>query len=158
MLKHRGKGKNMINIKVNEEEYKIEFSFEAAENKDIVQKMFNIRSGAYFVKNAPTSNGEAETVINGTSDMVADIASICTSAFYAGMLENNPVSAKEAKSIMKEYMKANKLNFFTLYKQLGECMEDDGFFELSGITAMIQAMSKPVSKKIANKKQIASEQ
>ena len=148
----------MINIKVNEEEYKIEFGFEAAENKDIVQKMFNIRSGAYFVKNAQVSNGEAEAVINGTSDMVADIASICTSAFYAGMLEHNPVSAEEAKSIMKEYMRANKLNFFTLYKQLGECMEDDGFFELSGITAMIREMSKPVSKKTANKKQIASEQ
>lgn len=148
----------MINIKVNEEEYKIEFGFEAAENKDIVQKMFNIRSGAYFVKNAQVSNGEAEAVIKGTSDMVADIASVCTSAFYAGMLEHNPVSAEEAKSIMKEYMRANKLNFFTLYKQLGECMEDDGFFELSGITAMIQEMSKPVSKKTANKKQIVSEQ
>jgi hypothetical protein len=44
-----GKGKNMMNINVNEKEYKVEFSFGAAECKEIVQKMFSVVNGSYLL-------------------------------------------------------------------------------------------------------------
>ena len=39
-------------ITVNGSEYKLEFSFEAVEHKELVKKMFDIVSGAIFVKSA----------------------------------------------------------------------------------------------------------
>ena len=39
-------------ITVDNKEYKLVFLYEAAEYKDFVQKMFNVRSGAYLVSEA----------------------------------------------------------------------------------------------------------
>ena len=132
----------MKSIIVNEKEYKLEFTFEAAEYKELVQKMFNIVTGAYLVR----GNNAAESIIDGASEMVADIPHICITAFYAGLLENNPVTVEEAKTLMKEYMKANKLSFKGLFDELKMCMEDDGFFELSGLTEMINEMNVSAEK------------
>ena len=144
----------MITIKANENEYKIEYGFAAAENKDIVQKMFNIASGVYFTK-AQSASNEMSMYLIGTSELVGDIAGICKSAFYVGFLENNPVSPEESNSIMKIYMKENNLNFLTLYQQIRQCMEDDGFFELSGINAMLSEISASVKKSTAKKKVVS---
>ena len=72
--------------------------------------------------------------------MVADIPRICRIAFYAGLLENHDVSMDEAKDIMKQYMKENKISFYRLFEDLKKWMEDDGFFDLSGLNEMIQQM------------------
>ena len=49
----------MLNLKIGEKEYKLEYSFEAAEYKEVVQKMFNIVSGAYYVlKNGADADDE----------------------------------------------------------------------------------------------------
>lgn len=137
----------MKNITVNGQEYKIEFSFEAAEHKQIVQMMFNILSGAYILRNGKDSDKVATAMINGVSEMVADIPHIAKTAFYAGLLENNPVSAQDASVLMKQYMKDNKLSFNGLYEELKQCMEDDGFFDLSGLTEMIQKMNESAEEK-----------
>lgn len=146
-------------ITVNGTEYKIEFSFEAAEHKDLVQKMFNVVSGVYFVKHTGMDIDEkgfvdnndnkmkmAGAVVDGVSEMVAEIPHICVTAFYAGLLENNPKSEAEAKAIMKTYMKENKLSYRKLYEELKKCMEDDGFFDLSGLTEMLEEMNKNIQK------------
>ena len=39
----------MMNINVNGKEYKVEFSFGAAECKEIVQKMFSVVNGSYLL-------------------------------------------------------------------------------------------------------------
>lgn len=132
----------MKNITINGREYKIEFSFEAAEHKQTVQMMFNVLSGAYIFRNGKDSDKVAMAMINGVSEMVADIPHIAKTAFYAGLLENNPVSMEEATGLMKQYMRDNKLSFNGLYEELKKCMEDDGFFDLSGLTEMIQKMNE----------------
>lgn len=132
----------MKNITINGQEYKIEFSFEAAEHKQTVQMMFNVLSGAYFFRNGKDSDKVAMAMINGVSEMVADIPHIAKTAFYAALLENNPVSVQESSDLMKQYMKDNKLSFNGLYEELKQCMEDDGFFDLSGLTEMIQKMNE----------------
>lgn len=41
---------------------------------------------------------------------------------------------------MKAYMKENKLNYAALFEEIKECMEEDDFFGLSGITKMLEDM------------------
>ena len=136
-------------ITVNGNEYKLEFSFEAAECKDFIKKMFDVVSGAILVKNAQDmSKPTQEDMIDGSASMVAEIPHICITGFYAGLLENNPVSQEEAKTLMKAYMKENKLSFKMLYEELRQCMEDDGFFDLSGLREMSESMNEEMEEKI----------
>ena len=141
---------NMKALKIADKEYVLEFTFEAAEHKNLVQSMFNIMSGAYIVKNEDEANA-ANAMINGVAEMVADIPRICRTAFYAGLLENNTVSEEDAKKLMKQYMKENQLSYKKLFENLKECMEDDGFFELSGLEEMMQEIWEKVEEKNAEK-------
>lgn len=141
----------MKTIKIGDKEYILEFTYEAADCKDHVQNMFNVISGAYIVRRAGTEDVQESdamrAVIDGSSEMVADIPRICRIGFYAGMLENHEVSMDEAKELMKQYMKENKLSFYRLFEDLKKWMEEDGFFDLSGLNEMIQSMGMAAEKK-----------
>ena len=137
----------MKTITVNGKDYNLEYSFMAAEHKDTVQKMFNVLSGAYMLRKAGaiedgngTSDSVANAMIDGTGEMVADIPHIVKTCFYSGLLENHGVSEEEAYEIMKAYMKENKISFKKLFDDIKECMEDDGFFDLSGLMDMLKEM------------------
>lgn len=139
----------MKTIQISGNEYTLEFSFAAAEHKSIVQKMFNALSGGYIFKHAQIgANGDqsnsAEAMIDGTAELVSEIPHICKDAFYAGLLEHNPVSMEESSNLMKTYMKENKLSFNKLYREIQTIMEDDGFFDLTGITEMLEEMNKTI--------------
>lgn len=153
----------MKTITVDNKDYVLEYTFAAAEHRGLVQKMFNVISGAYVVKHSgaikddenakTTEEGRKETekkavgaMVDGVSEMVSEIPHICITAFYAGLLENNPLSEDEAKNLMKTYMKENKISFKKLYTEIKECMEDDGFFDLSGLTEMMNEMNESVEK------------
>ena len=140
-----GKGFSMKILNIGGKEYKLEFSFEAAEYKDIVQKMFNIVSGAYVVKSSAGAEDEMSAtagMINGVSEMVADIPSIVKTAVYAGLLEHHNVTEDGAKQLMRQYLKENKCSYNKLFEDIKVCMEEDGFFDLSGISEMIQKMNE----------------
>lgn len=139
----------MKTIQISGNEYTLEFSFAAAEHKSIVQKMFNALSGGYIFKHAQIgANGDqsnsAEAMIDGTAELVSEIPHICKDAFYAGLLEHNPVSMEESSNLMKAYMKENKLSFNKLYREIQTIMEDDGFFDLTGIKEMLEEMNKTI--------------
>lgn len=144
----------MKNITVDGKEYTLEYSFMAAEHKDTVQKMFNVLSGAYLMKRASLADGEnekeamANAMIDGTGEMVADVPHIVKTAFYSGLLENHGVSEEEAYEIMKAYMKENKISFKKLFDDIKTCMEDDGFFDLSGLTDMLNEMGESMEKAV----------
>lgn len=140
----------MKTLTINGNEYKLEYTFEASEHKDTVQKMFKVLSGAYLMRKGvvidETNEEKAReamvnAMIDGSAEMVADVPHIVKSAFYAGLLEHNPKSEDEAYSLMKEYMKENKISYRKLFEDIKECMEDDGFFDLSGLTEMLQEMN-----------------
>ena len=102
-----------------------------------------------FVKSAKDlSKPTSEDMIDGSGNMIAELPHICVTAFYAGLLENNPVPQDEAKTLMKAYMKENKLSFKMLYEELRQCMEDDGFFDLSGLREMSESMNEEMEEKI----------
>lgn len=133
----------MKEITVNGTDYKLEFSFEAAERKDFVSMMFRIVSGAALLEDAvDMENPTAKDMINGTINMVSDIPHICRTGFFVGLMENNPLPEAEAKALMKLYMKENKIGYADLYEDLRKCMEDDGFFDLSGIQKMLENMQQ----------------
>lgn len=139
----------MRSIKVNDNEYRLEYTFEAAEHKELVQKMFDMSSGAYIAKRTGghiTEQEAASAVISGVSEMISDIPYVCRIAFYAGMLENNPVSEDEAKAIMKQYMKDRKIGYRELFEEIKRDMEDDGFFDLSGLTEALKQMGTEMQK------------
>lgn len=140
----------MKTLLINGNEYKLEFTFEASEHKDTVQKMFKVLSGAYLMRKGVVIDETDEekareaminAMIDGSAEMVSDVPHIVKSAFYAGLLEHNPKSEEEAYSLMKEYMKENKISYRKLFEDIKECMEDDGFFDLSGLTEMLQEMN-----------------
>ena len=147
----------MLEISIKDKQYKLEYTFEAVRHKQLLKMMFDIISGAYTTKKilAVQNENEANAVVamlDGTSDMVADIPEITEIAFYAGMLEHNPVSKAEAKDLMKQYMIDNKLSFNALYTDIKKCMENDGFFDLSGINEMLEQMNKAITEGQDNKK------
>lgn len=137
----------MLNFVVGGKEYTLEYSFAAAEHKETVQKMFNIVSGAYFVNRMGTEN-MATASINATSDMVADIPNIVRTAFHSGLLENHGVDEAEAYKLQKQYMKENKFSYKKLFDDIKKCMEEDGFFDLSGLTEMMQEMNENLKKNL----------
>lgn len=136
----------MKTITINGKDLKLEFTYEAAECKELIQKMFGVVSGAYILKNG--SKGKVAAIYDGAAEIVGEIPQICKIAFYAGLLENNPSTEDEAKALMKAYMKENKLSYAGLYKEIKQCMEDDGFFELSGLNEMLEEMNQNAEEKI----------
>lgn len=139
----------MKTFKIGDKEYTLEYTFEAAEHKQLVQHMFNMLSGAYVIRNGTKREAMAYAMFDGVAEMVADIPSICRTAFYAGLLEHNKISEKETKTLMKQYMKENGLTFAALYDELRQEMENDGFFDLSGIQDMIQKMNRAVEEAVS---------
>ena len=95
------------------------------------------------VDGTPTASG----IINGTASMVGDIPGIVKSAFYAGLLEHHDMPEEDAHALLKDYMRENKLSFRDVFVELTECMETDGFFDLSGITAMLKEAEPEEEKK-----------
>lgn len=130
-------------ITIDNKEYKIEYSFEAAEYKELVQRVFKRISGIEVFGHAkdmerPTIN----EIMQGSLDVFSDTPELCKIMFYGGLMENNRVPYDEASTLMKKYMKENKLSYQKVFEELKTCMEDDGFFDLSGISELLQSMEQ----------------
>ena len=88
----------------------------------------------------------AAAFVDGTGDMLSDIPKIAITFLYGGLLENNPVASEaEAKALFKQFVKENpndeRASFFGMYAFLRDCMEEDGFFKLTGLEKMIAEMN-----------------
>lgn len=152
----------MKTITVNGTEYTLEYTFMAAEHKETVQKMFNVLSGAYMLKHITNAKeikdnvSVAGVMLDGTSEMVAEIPNIVRIAFYSGLLENHKLSEEDAHNLMKEYMKENKISYKKLFDDIKHCMEDDGFFDLSGLTEMLTELNENMNEAPKKKKKSTS--
>ena len=140
----------MKTLTIGGKEFVLEFSFEAAQHKECVNKIFKMISGSYLgeqgLANDPNDKtGMARALVNGTSSMFSEIPDSVITAFYAGLMENNPVLNKvEAKKLLKAYFKENPdhASFFDAYEMIRECMEEDGFFKLTGLDSVQAAMNR----------------
>ena len=137
----------MITFEIDNKEYTLVFGFDAAENKDIVQKMFDIVSGAYVFNESSRTKNTTAGLVNGVGKMIADYSEICHMAFYAGCLQHNPVTRAEAKTLVRAYITEKrksdkKYGYSQLFEEIKTCMADDGFFELSGLTEAMEQMNR----------------
>ena len=143
----------MKKITINGKEYTLEYSFDAAEDRDCVQAVFKILSGAYVARRAVGVNendiiGAGSAIIDGMSDQATEIPHIVNVAFSAGLLENHEgITKEETKKLLRTYMKETKTSYMGMYELIRDCMEEDGFFDLSGLTEMIQAMNNAATEK-----------
>ena len=145
----------MRTIEISGKEYTLKYAFKAAEYKECVQTMFDILSGAYVVKQGaePKNNKEAIIgMINGVSEMVADIPNVVKITFHAGLLEEHNLSKEESYELMKQYMVENKLSYKKMLDKIKECMEEDGFFELSGLNETMEEMNQTAEEVIKEMK------
>lgn len=136
-----------MTLNINGKKYDLEFTFAAADEKGLVQSMFKVVSGAYMFSGKENADSMAVAMIDGVAEMVADLPHICKQAFLAGMKEHNPdITYDGAVNLMKIYMKENRLSYNALYQVLKTQMEEDGFFDLTGITEMLEQMSQKSKK------------
>ena len=92
-------------------------------------------------------------MMDGTADMFSDMASLSITCLYAGLLENNPVEdEKAARALFKQFVKENpddeRATFPGMYEFLKKCMEEDGFFKLTGLDKYLKDMSEAMEKAI----------
>ena len=59
------------------------------------------------------------------------------------------MTREEAKQIAREYLSENKKNYRDLFLEIIKAMEEDGFFDLSGITSSLNAMAENIEKQMA---------
>ena len=127
----------MLKLDINGKEYTFEFTIEASMYAECVESVTNL-----FLK-----IGEAEAEEN-TANVLASIANIpktTMTMFYAGLLENHSDTVKgmaDAKELVKQYLVEHKEDgegdFYSLMNKLLGCMEDDGFFDLTGLGKMMR--------------------
>lgn len=136
----------MMVLKVNDKEYTLRFGMQASLHKDLVDKMFKVLTGAYIMEAQSNneSNNMVSALLNGSSKMIADVPEICVIAVHAGLQKEHKTTEQESYNILEEYMEQGGKSFATLFEEIKKAMEDDGFFDLSGLTDMIQKMSQSI--------------
>lgn len=129
-------------INVEGKEYTLRWGIRASMHKNLVNRMFKILTGAYVAGNIENDNNRTlGLVLDGTADMVADIPETVLIAFHAGLQQYHPMDNTESYELLEKYMEETKVDFFTLFEEVKQAMEDDGFFDQSGLTKMIEKMT-----------------
>ena len=138
-------------LTIGDKEYTLEYSFAAAECKDCVEKVFKMISGSYIGRHGAWGNEQesksnmAEALADGTASMYAELPDTVITAFYAGLKENNAVMNKTAaKDLLKQYFKENSEigSFWDMFDLIKKCMEEDGFFKLTGMDKMLEEINQ----------------
>lgn len=139
----------MKTLKIGDKEYILEFSFEAAKHRQLINKMFKMMSCSYLGRSGLTGAADetkadrAAALIDGVADMYSEMPDTAITAFYAGLMENNAVlNEAEARKLLKQYFKENSddesATFPGMFDLIKECMQDDGFFKLTGLDKMLE--------------------
>lgn len=144
----------MLQIKIGNKEYKLEYTIEASLFNECTEKVTN------FMMNigAAEDNNDLKAVLSS----MADIPQTALTLFYAGLLEHHGedgdgtvLSKSDAKKLIKQYISEHSDdetgNFYGVMGMLIEQMGNDGFFGLIGLDKMF-APSKEVKKPQDHKK------
>lgn len=132
----------MRNLKIGNDEYKIEFSIEASLYKDCTEKVTNLMTDAAMA-------GTSEN-IKGIISAMADIPQTTLHMFHAGLLEHHNFSISTSKELLSKYLKENKENdsgnFYAIMNMLLEDMDNDGFFGLIGLDKIFAQTEENIKK------------
>ena len=121
-------------IKIGNEEYKLEYSFEASLYGECVDAVMTIIT--------KMSEGDPQKTIEGMSNLPMTAITV----FYAGLLEHHGLEGDKrvpnfatAKRLAKEYILSlgENGNFYDLFSMCIDQMGEDGFFKRTGLEAMM---------------------
>lgn len=145
----------MREITINGVHYTIKFSYRAAKYEDCVQQAFALLSGAVMLSDAADAeNPKMSDIIKGSIKQVGMVPQVCDTFFFAGLIEdkseNKPKTKEEAADLLIDYMEENNKTYTDIYQSFMECMDEDGFFEKSGIKQMMETMFKNKETEVEN--------
>lgn len=135
-------------------DYKLEYAFEAALNKECVDICWNYFSGAYVMRGQTLEgmNQESATKVLTIDKMIgfmSDIPAMSIYLFYAGLLENHADeirSEDDAKALYKLFRKENpddeRAKFNGLLDAIKTQMENDGFFKEIGLEEFMKGITQ----------------
>lgn len=153
-------------------DYTFEFSIEASLYNECTEKVTDLMVGIgqaqqttgenEVEKTDEERNKEAREKVRNMLSSMSNVPAVAMTMFYAGLLEHHgPAgdgtvrSMKDAKTLVRQYLKEHddddKGNFYAIMNEMMACMEEDGFFELTGMTQMLKTgeeETEEASKKI----------
>lgn len=133
-------------LNIGGQEYRLEYSIEASLYADCVSSLTGLMAG---IESAGNKND-----IKKVLEEVSNVPQTALTLFYAGLMEahgdhpdgDGKVSdIQTAKRLIAQFMREHKEdeagNFFGIMQMCIEQMEEDDFFNLTGMTAMMESMT-----------------
>lgn len=146
-------------LTINGTDYKLEYSIEASLYRDCIDKV----SGMLFNVVSGQASKEMQPIISAMSD----IPTTAITVFYAGLLEHHGVDGDNsvpnigtAKRLAVSILRDNDNEVKNWYDLLVICMDqmgEDGFFDLVGLSEILNTEESPVPKKKATRKRTVKE-
>lgn len=156
----------MRRLTISGKEYTIEFSIEASlynecteATMDMIFAIGEARGQAESIDENDNAQEAYMSVMRKTIMSVSHIPQTATTLFYAGLLEhhgqtgdNTVCSIEDAKVLIKAYIRENKTNFYEIMNLMLQCMGEDHFFDLTGLSSFLNPEEDVESKKKPAKK------
>lgn len=138
-------------LKIDNKEYKIEYSIEASLCSECTEKVSSLLVGF----SAETENEAKKNFVS----TIADIPSTTFAMFYAGLLENHGEDGdrsvrtrSDAKKLIKKYIEETQSSFYELMEILIDEMGESGFFEMIGLGHLMERVEKATKQANQTKK------
>lgn len=139
-----------MELKIGEKTYTIEYSVEASLCDDCVEKVTNFMMA--------TANAEGLNAVKYVISTMTNLPNSALGMLYGGLIAHHgedgdgTVTCKaDAKALLKQYIidhkEDGKGNYYDIIGMLIEQMGKDGFFDLIGLTKIIQMGTKPKTPK-----------
>lgn len=139
-------------LNIGGQDYKLEYSIEASLYADCVSSL----SGLMMDIETAGNENDIKKVLTG----ISNIPQTALTMFFAGLMEAHGThpdgdgkvpDIHAAKRLIAQYMKEHKEdetgNFYGIMQMCIEQMGEDDFFALTGMTAMMNAMTTPQKQK-----------
>lgn len=136
----------MRRLTINGKEYTVEFSIEASLYSECTEAAMNLVMGfgeaqgeldGAKEENMEEAKSRVRAAIRKTFSSLVNIPSTAMTLFYAGLLEHHHVSMTEAKELIGQYLRENGSDFVEVLNLMLECMGEDHFFELTGLSRVL---------------------
>ena len=139
-----------MELKIGSKIYNVEYNIEASLCNECIEKTIEFL--------LPIGSAENRDAIKGFVSTLSSIPDTTITLLYAGLLahhgedgDGTVTSKADAKKLIKEYISENKDNekgnYHYLIGAFIEQMENDGFFKLIGLEAMMKNMTAKPQKK-----------
>lgn len=141
-------------IKINGKEYAFEYSIEASQHENFVDKLIDMFSDVQMIadiseraqRGERLSKDEMKVLLNYTAKNVPALA---FTGFHAGLLEHQRVSYDEAKELYKKYLEEYKKTPMEAMNTFFEMAKEDNFPQLIGLD--MTATAPQISRKVPSR-------